>query len=121
MMPLTLSQSISWKQHGIHLDDLSAPPKDTKAMVERGVPWITKKKAWSSFRTRLAIDYLLNYKQMKAKARYVQRQSQHSSFQAYISSINSPTRRKKRGTEYIKLVEIILLSPFLLVTELPRA
>lgn len=67
-------------------------------------PWWTEEcrtakkkqnKAWGTFRRYPTYANLINFKQARAQARYIRRRAEKSSWQNFVSSINSSTPTKK--------------------------
>lgn len=81
-----------------------AIPQSTGLVGKKMKPWWTREcaiakklqnKAWCNFRRYPTYDNLLAFKQAKAKARYIRKDAEKSSWQKYITTINSTTTSKK--------------------------
>lgn len=77
--------------------------------------WKSTNKAWGIFRRYPTKDNLLSFKKMRARARYVSRQSQHSTFRKYISSITSIRtsravgQNKKNSRKFFFFIQFLVL------------
>lgn len=83
---------------------IMAIPMTSGRLPRRPKPWWNEEcsesrkkqnKAWSIFRRYPTSSNHLHFKQMKARARYIRRQSKRTSFQGYATSINSHTSPKE--------------------------
>ena len=83
---------------------IMAIPMTSGQLPRRPKPWWNEEcsesrknqnKAWGIFRRYPTSSNLLRFKQMKARARYIRRQSKRTSFQGYASSISSNTSPKE--------------------------
>ncbi|XP_077490774.1 uncharacterized protein LOC144101464 [Amblyomma americanum] len=87
-------------------------PQSSGVVRQRQKPWYSQEcrgakrkqnKAWGIFRRYLTHQNLVNFKKARAKARYIRRSAEKTSWQKYITSINSSITSKKMWEQVHKI------------------